>query len=110
MYFPRLDGRIVGGEDAKIEDFPHQILLEYNGVHRCGGSIISKNLILTAAHCVNEVESEKLTIRAGSDEKGVGGVVVPVESFLIHEKYVGLDYDIAVLKVLIQVRSVLDAN
>lgn len=47
-----LDGRVVGGEKARIAEFPHQISLRYNKKHTCGGSIIDAYYILTAAHCV----------------------------------------------------------
>ena len=45
-------GRIVGGTDALDGQFPHQISLRRLGSHTCGGSIISRNYVLTAAHCV----------------------------------------------------------
>ena len=45
-------GRIVGGVDALDGQFPHQISLRQGGSHICGGSIISRKFVLTAAHCV----------------------------------------------------------
>ena len=45
-------GRIVGGVDATDAQFPHQISLRFLGSYICGGSIVSRNYVLTAAHCV----------------------------------------------------------
>lgn len=50
-------GRIVGGENADIRQYPHQITMRYNGGHRCGGSIVASNIIVSAAHCVG-IESD----------------------------------------------------
>lgn len=46
-------GRIVGGSDSRIEDFPYQISLRFNGRHTCGGSILNANTVLSAAHCTS---------------------------------------------------------
>ncbi|KAL5284191.1 hypothetical protein ACFFRR_006455 [Megaselia abdita] len=47
--------RISNGEDAKLGQFPYQAFLQLNNeegkIFRCGGSIIDKNWIVTAAHC-----------------------------------------------------------
>lgn len=48
---PRLDGRVVGGEDAEHGAHPHQVSVEIFGSHACGGSLISQSAVLTAAHC-----------------------------------------------------------
>ena len=45
-------GRIVGGEDADIADYPWQVALMIGNQQFCGGSIIHEQWILTAAHCV----------------------------------------------------------
>jgi len=46
------DHRITGGQDAVRAQFPWQAGLIINGVSFCGGSLISNQWILTAAHCV----------------------------------------------------------
>jgi len=54
---PNLNGFIVGGVEARANSIPWQIGLgvmnggSYGG-QICGGSIVSKNIIVTAAHCI----------------------------------------------------------
>jgi secreted trypsin-like serine protease len=48
---PSRNGRIVGGVDSRIEDFPYQVSLRYNREHWCGGSILNADTVITAAHC-----------------------------------------------------------
>lgn len=47
-----LDGKIVGGSEVLITKVPWQLSLQRNSFHICGGSIISKEFALTAAHCI----------------------------------------------------------
>ncbi|XP_034948279.1 polyserase-2-like [Chelonus insularis] len=103
-YFPAWrNGRIVGGEDASIEEYPYQISLQLYKSHNCGGSIISKEWIVTAGHCVGGATS-RLTIRAGSTLHNKNGSYHNVAQVIRHEKYGsnsrGLpENDIAVIRV-----------
>ena len=51
--FLSLNVRIVGGKVANIGDYPYMALLKMaDGKYACGGSLINKWYVLTAAHCI----------------------------------------------------------
>ena len=53
--YPKISGRIVGGSIATVNQFPHQVALfaDHGETQTfCGGSIVGKKLILTAAQCL----------------------------------------------------------
>ncbi|KAL1391556.1 hypothetical protein pipiens_003134 [Culex pipiens pipiens] len=52
IWFPR----IVGGTPATIGEFPSKVSLQLvtNGAHFCGGTLLTMQHVLTAAHCVTD--------------------------------------------------------
>uniref|UniRef100_A0A3B4AQP6 pancreatic elastase II n=1 Tax=Periophthalmus magnuspinnatus TaxID=409849 RepID=A0A3B4AQP6_9GOBI len=57
--FPPVLSRVVGGNDARKHSWPWQVSLQYsapsgNWYHTCGGTLISDQWVLTAAHCIGE--------------------------------------------------------
>lgn len=97
---PMPDGRIVGGDDTTIEEYPWQISMTSFGSHRCGGSILSPTKIITAAHCVRGVQIPYIGVRAGSSLRTSGGVHILVRRIIEHENYnvpIYFDNDIALM-------------
>ncbi|XP_063907519.1 serine protease snake-like isoform X2 [Zophobas morio] len=62
---------IVGGDPAGRKEFPHMAAIGYNSSDEgmqwlCGGSILSSRYVLTAAHCLCDVNAGKaLWVRVG---------------------------------------------
>ena len=101
--------RIVGGRNA-TGPIPWQIYLTNptNKYTRCGGTIIDRRTILTAAHCFEDEEkSGVLNTTAATYDLYVGIVErdhsdntpITLESITIHERYETSAYDdIAIIK------------
>lgn len=57
LFFIVLDVRIVGGQIAKVGQFPFIALIEVSrttGVVFCSGTLVSQHYILTSAQCVEK--------------------------------------------------------
>jgi trypsin len=62
-------GRIYGGKDAEISDYPFVAAVNFdqNGAgYFCGSSIISEDTLITAAHCLADADEGSVQIIAGS--------------------------------------------
>ncbi|XP_026481414.1 trypsin-4-like [Ctenocephalides felis] len=97
------NNRIIGGMPVDIKRFPWQVSVQYDDRHFCGGSIIDKSWILTAAHCMDIFENielgDHLKIHYGNNDWQLGFVNI-VEKAIIHPNYnqVTVDSDVALLK------------
>uniref|UniRef100_A0A1I8NSG0 trypsin n=1 Tax=Stomoxys calcitrans TaxID=35570 RepID=A0A1I8NSG0_STOCA len=91
--------RIVGGKPIRIRQVPWQIALYDSGYFICGGSIISRHWVLTAAHCVEWGGS--FAVRAGSPLLGRGGQIRRARVVIMHSEYNSYtaNLDIAMLRV-----------
>jgi trypsin len=97
--------KITGGTDTNISSFPWQVYLE-SGNFTCGGSIISGDWIITAAHCTeddfgNLIPASQMAVTVGANDPAAGeGKRYLVSQVIRHEKYNSntLLNDIALLK------------
>ncbi|XP_016891320.1 chymotrypsin-like elastase family member 2A [Cynoglossus semilaevis] len=89
---PPVVNRVVAGEDVKPHSWPWQVSLQYASSgrwrHVCGGTLVSSNWVLTAAHCINErytyrVELGKHSLKASED----GSVSLTAAEIITHEDY-----------------------
>ncbi|KAF5287791.1 hypothetical protein FQA39_LY15727 [Lamprigera yunnana] len=82
-----LDWRVVGGETAADGQFPYQVSIRYYDSHNCGGTIVNKNTILTAAHCLDGYSVPGLTVIVGTNHISEGGENHNVLTATIHPDY-----------------------
>lgn len=97
--------RIIGGVHKPNGSYPFMAALLYKGKgdprdrHFCGGSLLAAEVVMTAAHCVDDVTSKQMEVIVGrtvlSDKKQ--GHLRNVRKITIHPRYDG-DYDFALLE------------
>lgn len=95
----QLDGRIIGGKETRIENYPWQVSLQSDGSHFCGGSLLNEKIVITAAHCLSDIPPEAITIRIGSTTYKQGGQLFKISATKRHEDYdpATMSNDIAVV-------------
>lgn len=79
--------KIVGGQVMQIEAVPYIVSILYKNNHLCGGSIISSQWILSAAHCWIDAISTNYLVRTGSPRKSRSGELHEVEQLIRHPRY-----------------------
>ena len=111
LTLPLLVKGIIGGAPVEKHEYPWIVHVSstWNDLSErslCGGSIISKNLIMTAAHCVRDktdlyIGFSSFVIAGNSDMTTNGTSKVFVRSILIHPEFNDtrrLSNDIALLR------------
>ncbi|XP_071568268.1 chymotrypsin-2-like [Temnothorax nylanderi] len=85
----KIDPQIVGGRFARSGEVPYQVSLQRirTEEHFCGGVIISQYYILTAAHCLENVDVNTISANVGLIDLREPHAVHRIESSYIHEDY-----------------------
>ncbi|CAG0885241.1 unnamed protein product [Cyprideis torosa] len=100
--------RIINGHNAFRGQFPHQVSIQLRQSyltryeHNCGGSIISQDWIVTAAHCVVGKSLSLMRVVAGTVSLVSGGTIHRVTERVVHKDfktYFPYANDYAVLRV-----------
>lgn len=81
-----IEGRIVGGTNAKPGEFP--FFVQWTG---CGASLIHEDIVLTAAHC-SPIDSDDVIVGAHSKYQTEGPPVNSVERKIV-ERRIHKNYD-----------------
>ncbi|XP_040582648.1 trypsin-1-like [Lepeophtheirus salmonis] len=97
-------GRIIGGDEVEPNSIPFQISLQsITEFHLCGGSVIDKDTIITAASCCDNFNSWQLQVVAGEHDlssKSGDEQTIGVSKITYHEKFEShrTNYDVCLLK------------
>ncbi|NWH63789.1 OVCH2 protein, partial [Geococcyx californianus] len=103
--FFNLFTRIVGGNQVKQGSHPWQVSLKRRQKHFCGGTIVSAQWVVTAAHCIlGRNLLQYLNVTAGEHDLRIrenGEQTLPVKYVIKHPNFDPrrpMNYDIALLK------------
>ncbi|XP_048477799.1 serine protease 33-like [Plutella xylostella] len=101
---PNQENRIVGGLPAGLNRYPWMARIVYDGQFHCGASLLSKEYVLTAAHCVRKLKRSKIRVILGDHDQTIttesSAIMRAVTTIVRHRSFDADSYnnDIALLK------------
>jgi len=110
----QMQPNVVGGKPAPEGAWPGVVGILYAGepdnfwAQYCGGTLIGKRHVLTAAHCVDGSYVEDIEVLVGTQDLQSGGRRVAVKGYVMHPKYDPsiIDFDVAVIELARAVRDI----
>uniref|UniRef100_A0AAR2K3H7 pancreatic elastase n=1 Tax=Pygocentrus nattereri TaxID=42514 RepID=A0AAR2K3H7_PYGNA len=107
LYQQTMEGRVVGGEVAKPHSWPWQISLQFQSGnsyhHTCGGTLVRRGWVMTAAHCVDRQRTYRVVLGDHNISQHEGKEqYISVSRVYIHPNWnsnmISNGYDIALLR------------
>ncbi|XP_052394502.1 cathepsin G isoform X1 [Carassius gibelio] len=101
-----VDVGIVNGREAKPHSRPYMVSIQFFGHHICGGSLISNQWVLTAAHCWNRRMTLTVVVGAHDLRNSTSLSRISVKNYIPHPDYLicTLQNDIMLLMLQRKVR------
>jgi secreted trypsin-like serine protease len=87
IQFDGTDTRIIGGVSSD-EDYPWMVSIQRSS-HFCGGVLIAKDWVLTAAHCLDDKTPEELNLYIGLNSLSYpsSGELRKADWFMLHPDF-----------------------
>lgn len=97
--------RIVGGREARQDEFPFQVAFSYARLQMvvwCGGSVINDRWIITAAHCLVDEDPQSIRVSVGIThvKQMIHSNSMKIDNYWLHPSYTKEKkfFDIALVK------------
>ncbi|XP_052472085.1 transmembrane protease serine 13-like [Carassius gibelio] len=97
---PQSASRIIGGSASQLGQWPWQVSLHYSGSHVCGGTLVSPDFVVSAAHCFKGSMKNSVNWRVYAGIISQSALQTPylLKKIIVNENYSNNDNDVALLK------------